>query len=307
VNGGTWQWGEPTSGPAAAHEGSKVIATVLGGSYGENTASRLVSPELVVPAASENPRLRFWQWFSFSCGDYGEVQIKAAGGEWQQLVRFNGYSGGTWAYPALDLSAYGGQMVQLGFYFSSTSSSCGHTVSAGWYIDELEVVTGLTPALLPNVVEGFEAEGFWDNWSVNGGTWQWGEPTSGPAAAHEGSKVIATVLGGNYGENTASRLVSPELVVPAASENPRLRFWQWFSFSCGDYGEVQIKAAGGEWQQLVRFNGHSGGTWAYPALNLNEYAEQTVQLGFYFSSTSSSCGHTVSAGWYIDELEVVAQ
>ena len=86
-------------------------------------------------------------------------------------------------------------------------------------------------------------EGDWTvNWHVDAGTWEVGTPTSGPNSAHGGTKCAATVLAGNYSEPVNSRLIRhTSFLVPSASENPRLRFWYWFSFAAADYGEVQIK------------------------------------------------------------------
>jgi len=310
VTGGTWEWGEPGSGPGAAFQGSKLVATILNGNYSENTSGRLVSErKFIVPAAETEPRLRFWHWFNFNCGDVGRVQIRPDGGSWETLIEYGGYSGGTWSRPSLDLSLYAGQRVQIGFDFSSSSPTfCSNTVGPGWYVDELVVVTGVQEAFPINAVEGFEADGFWDRWSSNGGTWQWGGPSTGPGVAQAGESVVATVLGGNYGENTSSRLVSERrFVVPAAATEPRLRFWHWFNFNCGDSGRVQIRPDGGIWETVIEYSGHSGGTWSRPSLDLSLYAGQRVQLGFDFSSSSPTfCSNTVGPGWYVDELIVVA-
>ncbi|MCK6556938.1 immune inhibitor A [Candidatus Binatia bacterium] len=314
VSNGSWQWGIPSSGPGTAHQGDKLIATVLDGNYGDDTSSRIERlTKFVVPDATQNPRLRFWHWYNFGGGDLGRAQIKAGDSDWQTLEQFSGYSGGTWSYTWLDLSAYAGQTVQLGFYFESHGYDDwrGHhwNVSSGWYIDELEVVTGATAPLTANVVEGFESTDFWSNWSVQNGTWQWGKLESGgPGLAHEGENVIATVLNGDYGDDTSSRLVSPVLVVPAAEQNPRLRFWHWYNFGGGDFGRVQIKAGDSDWQTLAEFAGHSSGTWSYPSLDLSAYAGQTVRVGLYFESHGYDDwrGHhwNVSSGWYIDELKI---
>ena len=40
-------------------------------------------------------------------------------------------------------------------------------------------------------------------------SWAWGKPTSGPGAAHSGSRVWATNLAGNYGDNENGDLISP--------------------------------------------------------------------------------------------------
>ena len=114
----------------------------------------------------------------------------------------------------------------MGFYFHSTNSpDCffhQEDVSAGWYVDEVGVVTG--PIVAPNP-QGFEA-GLGD-WRVEGGTWEVGRPTSGPGTTHGGTNCAATVLAGNYADDTSGRLASPGFLVPALKDNPRLRLWHW--------------------------------------------------------------------------------
>jgi hypothetical protein len=121
-----------------------------------------------VPGADQNPRLRFWQWYSFGGHDFGRVQIKAGTNNWYTLQEFSGYSGATWSYPSYDLSTYAGQTVQFGFYFESHGYDnwpygWAWDVSAGWYVDEVAVLTGPTAPLVPNVVEDFEGTNFWAN------------------------------------------------------------------------------------------------------------------------------------------------
>lgn len=123
--GGPWELGRPTSGPGSAHAGTNCVATRVAGNYVEQRfgagvfTNRLVSPAFVVPAAGASPRLRFWHWYSMSAGpDYGEVQIKVGAGAWQVLGHYEGNSSGAWTRPSFDLSAYAGQSVRLGFFFS---------------------------------------------------------------------------------------------------------------------------------------------------------------------------------------------
>src|SRR5208282_5476265 len=108
------------------------------------------SSSLVVPDASEYPRLRFWHWFNYAN-------------------------------------------------------------ALGWFVDDVEVVTDQPGVSFP---ESFEA-GIGD-WAVDFGTWEIGQPTSGPKAAHTGTNCAATVLAGNYANNVDSRLISPPFLVPAS-------------------------------------------------------------------------------------------
>src|SRR5439155_352374 len=100
-----------------------------------------------------------------------------------------------------------------------------------------------------------------DQWTVNDGIWEFGAPTSGPGAAHSGNNCLATVLGGNYPDNMISRAVGPPFVVPAAAQNPQLRFWQWYSAVTNDFVKVQISTDNGAtWNDLSgNITGDSGG------------------------------------------------
>jgi bacillopeptidase F (M6 metalloprotease family) len=295
---GTWEVGIPTSGPNAAHGGTKCAATVLAGNYAGGVDSKLISPIFAVPAANQNPRLRFWHWFSTQSGpDYGKVQIKVAGNStWIDIgSTYSGSGSGIWTYPSIDLSAYAGQNVQIAFLFHSD----GSVVSSGWYIDDISVETG---PIVFNNPETWE-DGIGD-WSSERGTWEVGIPTSGPNAAHGGTKCAATVLAGNYAGGVDSKLISPIFAVPAANQNPRLRFWHWFSTQSGpDYGKVQIKVAGNStWIDIgSTYSGSGSGIWTYPSIDLSAYAGQNVQIAFLFHSD----GSVESSGWYIDDIAIV--
>ncbi|MBK8475320.1 MAG: choice-of-anchor J domain-containing protein [Opitutaceae bacterium] len=208
VSNGTWQIGMPTSGPGSAHGGTRVAGTVLDGNYTDNMSSRLVSPVLTVPSADQNPRLRFWHWWSLAGNDFGKIQISVDNGAtWSDLApQYDGGNGsdGRWSHAWVDLRAYAGRTVRLGFYFeshttyySSPGSGTGYavTVSSGWYIDDLAIEIGDAPALPKD--EGFETGwGGWraqyaGGWAADSAIWEIGQPTSGPGAAHSGTKCLA--------------------------------------------------------------------------------------------------------------------
>ncbi len=226
VESGTWEVGTPTSGPDSAYNGDNCAATVLAGNYSEPTDTRLIRfVKFTVSAASENPRLRFWHWYSMSSGDYGKVQIKIEGAtDWEDIsTSYTSTGSNIWTYPSIDLSDYAGETVQIAFYFHSVDTYFGN-VSTGWYIDDVEVITG---PINFNIPEDWES-GIGD-WASERGTWEVGTPSVGPGAAYDGQQCAATVLEGNYSEPVDSRLESPKFTVSAASENPRLRFWHWYS------------------------------------------------------------------------------
>lgn len=149
-------------------------------------------------------------------------------------------------------------------------------------------------------------EGDWTrDWSVDGGTWEAGIPTSGPNKAFRGQKCAATVLAGTYPANANTRLIRhTSFIVPNASLQPRLRFWHWYSFSGGDGSKVQIKVGNGAWQNISEtYINSSSAVWTYTLIDLSRFAGSTVQIAFHFTSDGNSAG--VSWGWYIDEVAVI--
>ncbi len=240
---GPWHIGSPTAGPPTntvgerTHSGADCASTQK---YGDNQDGRLIcvnyngASSLVVPAANLYPRLRFWQWFNYA-NALGYVEISTnAGSTWNQLSDsyLDVNSSGVWSRPYFDLTGYAGLSVRLAFHFTS-GGCCGNGL--GWFVDDVEVVTGSPWMTLP---EGFEFDPKTTDWSVDAGTWEIGRPTSGPGAAYTGTNCAATVLAGNYGNNVDSRLISPPFVVPP-SNSPSLRFWQWYDFQ-NALGYVEI-------------------------------------------------------------------
>ncbi len=314
-----WKIGSPTTGPPInsggyrTYSGTNCATTALNSSAPANADARLIctnyngSTNLMIPAASQFPRLRFWQWYNF-VNALGYVEINAGGG-WQPISSTNisvgnaaNTSSGVWSRPSIDLSAFAGQSVQIAFHF--TSGGSGYGSDPGWYVDDVAVVTN---APIFNNPEGFEA-GLGD-WSVDAGTWEVGTPTSGPNKAHGGTNCAATVLAGDYGWNVDTRLISPPFPVPS-SGNPALRFWQWYNF-VNALGFVEIRSGTNAWQTISQTNISVGsasctsnGQWTNASVDLSAYSGQTVQVAFHFQSGVSGYGN--APGWYVDDISLVA-
>src|SRR5438445_646510 len=144
-----WQIGKPTSGPGMAHSGTNCAGTILNGDYPDNVSASLFSPQFVVPAAVQQPRLRFWSWHNTcSAGDYGQVWIRPDGGAWTNLTEHITGPGGAWTQRIIDLSAYGGQNVQIAFQFVSDQFSCPRP---GWYIDDVSADAVSPPPSITSV------------------------------------------------------------------------------------------------------------------------------------------------------------
>ena len=290
VDAGTWEVGAPTG--IKAFNGAKCAATVLAGNYPANANTRLIRhTSFTIPGADQNPRLRFWHNYSIYGGDKAFVQIKVGTGEWQTISEmYDQNSSGVWSYPSIDLREYAELTVQLSFYFTSNSDA---GISAGWYVDDISIITG--PVLFNNP-ETWES-GLGD-WSVDRGTWEVGTPTG--LTAYTGTKCAATVLNGNYNASVSSRLISPSFTIPGADQNPRLRFWHWYSIYGGDNAFVQIKVEDGDWETILGpFANSSGGIWSPTFFDLASYANKKAKLSFYFASNNDA---GISVGWYVDDI-----
>ncbi|MCP4993920.1 MAG: hypothetical protein GY934_09070, partial [Gammaproteobacteria bacterium] len=278
ASNGVWEaGGPPAAGPLACYGGSVQCAgTILDGSYPDYVDSHLVSPSIQLPAlgTGEELQLRFWHWFLLNGNDAIAVQIQeetspGVWSAWSELMRYTLNSGGVWTRPLIDLSAYAGKKIRLGFLIDNHGSFGG--VATGWYLDDVQVsiVTGLPLALPYN--DDFETG--LDGWSSSNGVWEvGGPPVVGPLACNGGSAQCAgTILDGNYPDYVDSHLVSPSIQLPvlAVSEQLQLRFWHWFLLNGNDAIAVQIQeetspGVWSAWSELMRYTLNSGGVWTRP-------------------------------------------
>ncbi len=296
VDKGFWEVGKAQYGPAFLP--SSCAATVLGGNYHANGDARLISPTIIIPPAEKNPRLRFWHWYRLGAYDVGRVQIKVGNQPWQTISEeYINTSGEVWTHPSLNLSAFAGKKAQFAFYF--TSAGDGY-VSAGWYVDVVEIVTG---SEVFNNPEKWNA-GLGD-WYVDKGTWEVGTKPRGigPDTCFSPPNCAGTAMNGkNYQANTDTRLTSPYFIVPDAGKNPNLRFAHWYSFGAYDSGFVEIKIENGNWRRLLGpYINTSSNVWSVPFADLIPYAGKSAQLAFHFISVGDGY---VSSGWFVDDIQI---
>ena len=145
--------------------------------------------------------------------------------------------------------------------------------------------------------------------------WQVGTPTAGPGSCYNGSQCAGTILDGNYGAHTDSRLVSPTLQLPVVSgtEEVHLRFQQWFSYAGGDWGEVHISvwdAASGTWGNWANLGTVAANTsgWSQGDVDMTAYAGETVRVAFFHIASRPCCSSSnyESTGWYIDDITITS-
>ncbi len=189
-------------------------------------------------------------------------------------------------------------------------------MTSGIYIDSFQFTLPVEIYM-----EGFETtDGGYIPSPLTGG-WAWGVPTSGPGSAHGGTKLWATVLGGNYANSANWTLTSPAFT--ASGNNPQLKFWHWYSFegtsTLYDGGNVKISTnSGGTWSVVTPVGGYTGtaysstpgvggqqiyggssGGWLEATFNLPVNAGQQFLLRWHFGSDGSVNSYP---GWYIDDI-----
>jgi len=163
---GCWEWGVPTSGPGAAHSGTKLWATTLAGNYPNNNSARLLLDKIDL-SGHEHPFLQFWCWYSFeartgrgSMRDAVIAKIVNSAGDTffinpiYEYPRFSSSSaapaiiaalpvwsdndaGNFWHIEQFDLSPWSGDTIQMRFDFGSNN----FTTAPGFYFDDIALIT----------------------------------------------------------------------------------------------------------------------------------------------------------------------
>ncbi|MCB1207693.1 MAG: hypothetical protein KDK97_00135, partial [Verrucomicrobiales bacterium] len=128
--------------------------------------------------------------------------------------------------------------------------------------------------------------------TTGSGSWKWGNPTSGPGAAHSGSKVWATNLLGDYGNNEDGVVTSPMYdLTGGAGKSIVVSWWQFLTTESGyDYGKVEVSNnGGGSWETIFGpRSGVVGSGWNQQTVLLDEtYAVSEFQIRFTLTSDTT--------------------
>ena len=139
---GPWVGVEPNSvPPPSAHSGTKMWGTVLNSEYNNLGAESTLTFMFNIDSAISNPTLSFWDWYDvFENFDHGEVYVNG------DMVLDRETSGAyvvptAWVNHVIDLSTYSGQIINVEFRLWQTTV----VNRAGWYIDDLQVISAATP------------------------------------------------------------------------------------------------------------------------------------------------------------------
>jgi len=146
-----WEAGTPSGNPPGTHSGTNCWGTQLTGSYPNDANDWLISPPIKLPSNASTVSLSFWQWYKFhysvwhhnaNYDDWSYLRLYE-NGVWHRLGYYENSSNG-WVNPSIDISAYKGKTVNIGFQFMSDSSG----TSTGWFIDDVTVAAQVHPEVI---------------------------------------------------------------------------------------------------------------------------------------------------------------
>ncbi|MEC0135365.1 S8 family serine peptidase [Paenibacillus macerans] len=140
-----WERGTPSApGPSSAVSPPNVWGTDLDDTYANGADYSLVSPAIDLSGV-DNATLAFDHWFEIESNyDFGYVEASSDGGAtWAQLGRFSHSTNGKqWSPVYYSLDEYAGGAAKIRFRLKTDNS----VAKAGWYIDNVQVLSVNTPA-----------------------------------------------------------------------------------------------------------------------------------------------------------------
>jgi hypothetical protein len=143
------------------------------------------------------------------------------------------------------------------------------------------------------------------NGGYSGSTpWAWGTPTSGPNAAHSGTKVWATNLTGNYGISLDAALTSAAMNLSAyTGKTPIVQWWQWLQTETGfDFAYLEVSKDGTNYSGVYTATGDVALSWAQKGVALDpSYATANFRARFRLTSD----GSVNAPGWYVDDVRIL--
>ena len=309
---------------ATVYEGSMALGRNFEGGAQDDWAW---SPQVDLSALT-NPVVTFWQQNGFATFyALHEVAISTDdGATW--TVLYDGVAATTWERISLDLAAFAGQTVRVGFHYTGDNAD-------SWYVDLVEVLEGTLGCTNP-VATNYDPAATLDNgtcdvegcmdptasnydptvtiddgscvycdglvapWSdgFEAGLACWtltaavsdgfGLSTSTP---YEGTSSLARA----YEAGAQDDFAWSPIVDLAALTNPFLTFWQQNQFpTFYDLHEVVVTTDGGVTYDVV-YAGVAASTWELIAIDLAAYAGQSVQVGFHYVGDDAD-------SWFIDAV-----
>ncbi len=164
---------------------------------------------------------------------------------------------------------------------------------------------------IPIWCEAMDHDPMWMQTGNYGVEWNWAAPsgTGGdPAAAHTGTNVLGTQVGGDglYKGTTSTWIETPALDVSAYAQ-VHLQYWRWLTVEDRAYDSAAISVNGQvAWQNAMtpqKTTHHLDREWRFQDIDLTPFiGDGTAQVRWTLDSDSSN----EYGGWNLDDVCVVA-
>ncbi len=279
-DGYTWSVGTPVSG--IAHSGTNVVQIPTGSTAHDDY---LITPKMHV-VAGVNDRISFWVKGLFAAyHEHFDVKLSntyTLSSSFTTTLLPDTVATTTWTKYTLDLSAFAGQNVFVGF----------HAVSTNQYyllLDDI-VIDGLPQ--LPPFPQDFDLTNSVPNqWKIlntsGGNAWKFPTTTTS-GAAYTGTNIA----GYSYIPSTTQNdfLVTPAITV-VAGVNDRLNF-RVLKSNQGAYVSMKLSTTNNtslaSFSNPVTFRSDVNYGWILYSIDLRDYVGQTVYIGVngYYNTTS---------------------
>lgn len=188
------------------------------------------------------------------------------------------------------------------------SVPCGSILTNTTIITDDQAASAVTiEAPLPVYGVG-EVDEYWSLEGSDGGfadegagEWEWGTPDPdyplGPRHAHSGERVWGTDLDADARDSGDDHILNRTLTLPDDPKGLYLHWWDWFDEDDSDMRQILVDS------DIVWQDYAAQPHWASHAVDLSEWAGETVELVFRLSTSGVAPG---PAGWYIDDISLYA-
>ena len=304
-----WKWD--------SNYGYAIASAYVGGSNKESEGY-LVTPLVTL---SKSPSATFSQALNFLNGnnraDFVNVVVReGTSGTWQNVNVSTWPAGSGWTFSdgcSIDLSAYAGKTIQIGFHYKTTTAC-----APSWEIKNL-VINGVSDSDNGNgggngngnggggdtsddTEYTFLTDGLGDcsldNITLPEGStyiWSWDN-------TYKYAKASAYVGGSN--KESEGYLVTPVIKL---SSSPNATFSQALNYLSGnnrsDFVNVEVReGTTGEWKTVAVSTWPAGSSWTFSdgcSIDLSAYAGKSIQIGFHYKTTTA-CAPT----WEVKNLVV---
>jgi len=238
----------------------------------------LITPAVDLTAATA-PGLTFWQ-YDYYASYYVEHNVCVSTDMATWDVVYTGVAATTYEEIAVDLTAYAGQTIYVGFQYIGDYAD-------RWYVDDVSIAEVVPP--LP-FVEGFEGTFPPADWTLVTTGAGWIQSASGTGYTGDFAAMHNDDMGAQD-----DWLITPVIDLTTATA-PELTFWQ-YDYYASYYVEHNVCVSTDMATWDVVYTGVAATTYEEIIIDLSSYAGQWIYVGFQYIGDYAD-------RWYVDDVTI---